>query len=68
MGLFPGRTLEELDTVDVNRLLRAIDARRAQAVETRRRLFMAGKLQPDKIDEAEWNLIVEMDEAMAQAD
>ena len=28
LGMFPGRTLEELDTMDYGRLLRALEARR----------------------------------------
>lgn len=62
MGLFPGRTLEELDQMDVNRLLRALEAKRMEAVEARRRLFLAGKLDAKDIDAEEWTLIAAMDE------
>lgn len=65
MGLFPGRTLEELDQIDVNRLLRALEAKRMEAVEARRKLFLAGKLKAADLDADEWNLIVEMDSIMA---
>lgn len=53
--------LEELDQMDLNRLLRAREAKRMEIVEERRKLFLAGKIEPDKIDEAEWQLITEMD-------
>jgi hypothetical protein len=62
LDLFPGRTLEELDQIDLNRLLRARMAGRMQAVEMRRRRFLEGKLKPKEIEAAEWELIVEMDE------
>jgi hypothetical protein len=60
--LFPGRTLEELDQMDLNRLYRAKVAARMQAVEMRRRRFLEGALKPAEIDEDEWALIVRMDE------
>jgi hypothetical protein len=60
--LFPGRTLEELDQMDLNRLYRARVAARMQAVEMRRKRFLAGALKPGEIDEDEWALIVRMDE------
>jgi hypothetical protein len=60
--LFPGRTLEELDQMDLNRLYRARVAARMQAVEMRRKRFLAGKLKPTELDEDEWALIVRMDE------
>ena len=62
MGLFPGRTLEELDLIDLNRVLRAREAEQMQAVEARRQLFMQGKLKPMEIEPAEWRLITRMDE------
>lgn len=65
MGLFPGRTLEELDQIDANRLLRVLEAKRMEAVEARRKLFMAGKLKAIDLDADEWKLITEMDEIAA---
>jgi hypothetical protein len=53
--------LEELDQMDLNRLYRAKVAARMQAVEVRRKRFLAGKLKPAEIDEDEWALIVRMD-------
>jgi hypothetical protein len=65
--LFPGRTLEELDQMDLNRLYRAKIAARMQAVEGRRKRFLEGKIKPKEIDADEWRLIVQMDE-WAKAD
>lgn len=65
MGLFPGRTLEELDMIDLNRLLRAQAAQRMEAVEARRRLLMAGKLDGSDISEREGQLMIEMDDIEA---
>lgn len=57
--------MEELDQMDVNRLLRALEAKRMEAVEARRQLFMAGKLDAKEIDADEWRLIAAMDGLMA---
>lgn len=61
LGQFPGRTLEELDQIDLNRLLRARAAAQMEAVEERRRRFLAGKLEAKEIEPGEWKLIQEMD-------
>jgi len=47
--------------MDLNRLYRAKVAARMQAVEVRRKSFLAGKLKPAEIDEDEWALIGRMD-------
>ena len=60
--MFPGRTLEELDQMDLNRLYRAKIAARLQIVEARRRRFLEGKLKPKEIDAEEWEIIKAMDE------
>jgi hypothetical protein len=62
LNLFPGRTLEELDEIDLNRLYRAKSAARMQAVEVRRKRFLAGKLKGSDLDADDWQLIVQMDE------
>jgi hypothetical protein len=59
--MFPGRTLEELDEMDINRLHRALLARRMEAVEQKRRRFLGGKIKPGEIDADEWRLITQMD-------
>lgn len=65
MQLYPNRFLHEIDQVDINRLLRALEAKRMETVERRRVLFMQGRLEADKIDEDEWALIAEMDKIAA---
>jgi hypothetical protein len=62
LDLFPGRTLEELDQMDLNRLYRAKVAARMQATEYRRQRFLEGKIKPKDIDPDEWKLITQMDE------
>jgi hypothetical protein len=62
INLFPGRTLEELDQMDLNRYYRAKIVGRMQAVEARRRLFLAGKLKGQDLDQEDWNLVLQMDE------
>lgn len=66
MSLFPGRTPEELDSVDLNRLLRAQDAARLEAVEGRRRRFLEKKIKAADIEAGEWKLIMAMDEVMSE--
>jgi hypothetical protein len=68
LDLFPGRTLEELDQMDLNRLYRAKIAARMQATEARRRRFLEGKLKPKEISPDEWAIIVEMDRLDQDAD
>ena len=60
--MFPGRTLEELDQMDVNRLHRALQARRMESVEAQRRRFLEGKIKPKDIDKETWATITQMDE------
>jgi len=48
--------------MDVNRLHRALQARRMEMVEARRNLFLQGKLKPSDLDREDWALIVQMDE------
>jgi hypothetical protein len=68
LDLFPGRTLEELDQMDLNRLYRAKIAARMQAVEGRRKRFLEGKLKPKEISPEDWALILLMDEASKGGD
>jgi hypothetical protein len=48
--------------MDLNRLHRALEARRMEMVEARRRRFLEGKIKGKDIDADEWALIVAMDE------
>ncbi len=58
---FPGRTLEELDSVDWLRLQRALEVGRIVDIEARAALYQEGKLQPEAIRPHEWRAIVEHD-------
>ena len=59
---FPGRTLDELDQMDLPRYLRAIDAENIEAVEERRRLMLAGKIGKDGMTPDDWAAIRQHDE------
>ena len=62
---FPGRFLEELDTLmDWNRFLRSLEAERAEQIEVRRSLYLAGKLKADDISADEWEVIEAHDAMM----
>lgn len=54
---FPGRTLEELDSVDWLRLQRAQEVDRIVTVEQKRQLMTQGKLKGDDITADEWRTI-----------
>lgn len=55
---FPGRTLDELDTLmDWNRFLRSLEAERAEQIEVRRSLYLANRIKADEISAAEWDVI-----------
>lgn len=65
---FPGRFLEELDTLmDWNRFLRSLEAERAEQIEVRRSLYLAGKLKADDISTDEWE-VIEAHDAMMGVD
>lgn len=59
MARFPGRTLEELDTMDYGRLMRALAAGNVEAVEARRQLYLADKV---KLSDDEWAAVRDHDE------
>lgn len=63
---FPGRTLEELDGMDWPRYLRALAAERIEAIEYRRRMWMAKKLKAEDITPEDWEAIQEHDEWLNQ--
>lgn len=54
MQKFPGRTLEELDTLDWLRLQRALEVGRIVELEQRHVLVMNGKLKADALNAWEW--------------
>ena len=65
MRVFPGRTLEELDGVDVRRLRAAQDARRVVDVELRRQAFLRGELDDLAVDE--WEMVRDVDLALGES-
>ena len=62
---FPGRTLEELDSIDYGRFLRAVTAERMEALELRRKLYLESKLE--ELTPDEWAVITAHD-AMVEDD
>lgn len=50
LEMFPGRTLEELDTMDWYRLQRALQAKHVRYIEEQRRQLVTGKIKGDKLD------------------
>lgn len=46
---FPGKTLEEIDQIDILRFFRAMDARSVENIETQRRSQIKGKVKASEI-------------------
>jgi len=65
MQQFPGRTLEELDGVDIIRLFRVNEAGRIVDVERRRALMLEGKAE---LSNDEWRMVRRHDRLMAEAE
>lgn len=61
MREFPGRTLEELDSIDFGRLWRALGCRALLRAEDVRELYLEGKYQPTP---EEWRQIRRNDQAV----
>jgi hypothetical protein len=59
---FPGRTLDELDQMDLYRYLRARAAANIERVETLRQRQIDGK--DVELDEDDWRMILEHDALM----
>ncbi len=51
LEMFPGRTLEELDSMDWYRLQRALQVRHIRHVEEMRRQLRSGAIKGDKLDQ-----------------
>ncbi len=56
MRRFPGRTLEELDQIDIGRFMRAVQAERMESVEERRKAYLKDS-KATKLTDAEWEQI-----------
>ena len=57
MQRFPGRTPDELDSIDWLRLQRALEVGRIVDVEAKNALLLEGKLDADKLTAGEWRAI-----------
>jgi hypothetical protein len=62
MRLFPGRTPEELDEIDMARLARALEVRRIEELETLRRLWLDRKIETISPDD--WAAIQRYEECL----
>jgi hypothetical protein len=58
---FPGRTLEELDQMDVGRYMRALQAKQMIGPERKRAAWLAGVFKQEDITPDEWAMIQEHD-------
>ena len=61
---FPGRTLEELDTINIFRYLKAMEARGLETLEKTRKEVMKkdSKLKASDLPKGEWERIKEYDD------
>lgn len=59
---FPGRTLEELDTMNWPRYMRAMAAERIMQAEEKRSLFLGGAIKT--MSEEDWQIIAENEELL----
>jgi len=58
---FPGRTLEELDQMDIGRYFRAQEAKALLPLERKRRAWLGGVLKSEDLSSEEWAAIAEHD-------
>lgn len=65
---FPGRTLEELENMDILRWMRAMDARNIETVEHLRRMQMSGAKKAKDIPERELRKFIEHDRLFREFD
>jgi hypothetical protein len=62
---FPGRTLEELDTMNWGRYLRAQMALHVRSVEEKRLMHMQSLIKSDQMRPADWEAIAEHERILA---
>lgn len=58
---FPGRTLEELDTIDWPRYMRAVAAVEMDRIEEKKASVLAKYLEPKQVSPKDWESIQEHD-------
>ena len=56
---FPGRTLEELDGMDVLRFMRAMEARAIESTERLNADILKQKIKPTDVQKENWDRILE---------
>ena len=59
---FPGRTLEELDGMDILRFMRAIEARSIESTERLNTDILSKKIKPTEVEDSVWKRILENNE------
>ena len=55
---FPGRTLEELDSMDVLRFMRAVEARSIESTERLNADILKQKIKPTDVGKESWDSIL----------
>jgi len=58
---FPGRTLDELDNMNLPRFLRAMEARNIESLEETVEQVKTGKMKGSELDKETWDRIKEHD-------
>jgi hypothetical protein len=62
---FPGRTLEELDQMDIGRYFRAMEAKAMLPIERKRAAWLGGVFKTEDITPEEWAAIREHDQLVS---
>ena len=63
---FPGRTLEELDSIDWFRFMRALEAEKIERVEEKLELMTSKKLKAKDVSAADHKALIRHDELLAE--
>lgn len=56
---FPGRTLEELDGMDILRFMRAMEARSLESTERLNTKILKKEIKPSEVSKENWDRILE---------
>lgn len=68
LEMLPGLTLAQIDSMDMHRLGRALQVRRMQDIEARRRLYLDEKLKADALTAEEWRTVAYHDKLLGISD
>lgn len=63
---FPGRTLEELDTMDWARYMRAMEAEKVMVAEEKRSAFLGGTIKT--MSATDWEIVAENESILRKYD